>query len=111
MAMTTGDQAEPCAEQHLSPCHDCPWRRKAIPGWLGALSVEDWIAAAHSDARVACHTRVGFYGDPRQCAGIAIYRANICKVPRDREVLRLPADRAHVFGSGEFEKHHAKKSI
>jgi len=40
------------------PCNDCPWRRKSCAGWLGPFGI-------------------------KQCAGAAVYRANVCKSPRD----------------------------
>jgi len=38
---------------------------------------------------------------------MAIYRANIGKLPRDRSALRLPVDRVAVFATPmEFQAHH-----
>lgn len=56
-----------------------------------------------SDGRIDCHTKV-----PMQCAGSAIFRSNICKVPRSREILQgLPSDRIRVFSTPqEFLNHH-----
>ena len=45
-----------------------------------------------------------------QCAGAAIYRANVCKSPRDGSLLKLPADRETVFADkSEFWEHHDMK--
>lgn len=103
-----------------SPCGECPWRRKSLPGHLGPFSAETWVEMAHSDMAVACHTTIhdsdengeGNWEDPRlrQCAGIATFRTHICKSPRDPEVATLPADRDKVFGWGEFEAHHGEAS-
>ena len=42
-----------------------------------------------------------------QCAGRAIHFANRCKMPRNPELLRLPADRENVFTfPHEFIEHH-----
>lgn len=88
--------------QHKTPCSDCPWAREALNGWLGGADVDTWIRAAHSDQQVECHTLNG-----AQCAGLAIYRANVCKTPRDPEVLRLPKDEVKVFATPmEFMEHH-----
>jgi hypothetical protein len=104
MPMTTSDEAVPTDEQPKKPCHDCPWRRESIKGWLGAADPDDWLIIAHSDEPVPCHAIKG-----PQCAGLAIYRANMCKLPRDRAVLRLPADRETVFATpAEFLAHHAR---
>ena len=88
--------------QHASPCSDCPWARFALPGWLGMLSPAEWVQVAHSDDRVECHTVSNM-----QCAGIAMYRANVAKAPRDPRVLRLPPDRATCFATpAEFLEYH-----
>lgn len=90
-------------KQHTKPCSDCPWRRAALPGWLGSLTAEEWLSAVHGEAQIDCHVQFD-----RQCAGAAIYRANVSKVPRDRTLLVLSPDRS-VFGSRtEFLKYHSK---
>lgn len=94
--------AKPSTKQHTRPCGDCPWRRDALAGWLGGFTPESWIATAHGDQRVMCHTKKG-----PQCAGAAIYRANVCKVSRDDGALRLKADRKKVFSTpSEFLEYH-----
>lgn len=91
--------------QHTEPCTDCPWARAALPGWTGALPPEDWVQVAHRDDRVECHTISNM-----QCAGLAVYRRNVAKSPRDPKILSLPADRVRVFATPmEFLKHHGKK--
>lgn len=88
--------------QHTNPCSDCPWSPKSIPGWLGGTDAETWIKAAHGDQRIDCHVL-----DGAQCAGAAIYRGNVCKTPRDKSVLKLPADRTAVFAMPQqFLDHH-----
>lgn len=100
--LKTFDEAKPAARQHTSPCSDCPWARKAVKGWLGNMTVEGWLNAVHGEALVDCHTVSN-----QQCAGSAIYRANVCKSPRRNDVLRLKADRIKVFASrDEFRAHH-----
>lgn len=100
--LVSSDEAVPATRQHTKPCGDCPWRRDALPGWTGGLTPETWIRGAHGDEQIDCHTLTG-----AQCAGAAIYRANVCKRPRNPETLRLPADRDHVFESPtEFLEHH-----
>lgn len=92
------------SKQHEAPCKDCPWRRIAAAGWLGRLTIDQWLDSAHGESFVECHT-----ASQHQCAGVAIYRANVAKMPRDQKLLRLPADREKVFASRmEFTKHHAK---
>jgi hypothetical protein len=102
--LITHDQAKPCKEQITQPCTDCPWARTALPGWLGALTADEWLREAHGEARIDCHTLKG-----PQCAGAAIYRANMLKLPRDRNTLRLPKDKTKVFATPtEFKNHHEK---
>lgn len=100
--VTSSDQATKANGQHTKPCGDCPWARAAAPGWLGGTSADEWIRAAHGEARIECHTMKG-----AQCAGAATYRANVCKRTRDPEDLVLPQDKARVFASrAEFLAHH-----
>lgn len=100
----TGDTAKPAKKQHVKPCADCPWHRNAIKGWLAGISPDNWLASAHGETRIECHCVSN-----QQCAGAAIYRANMCKELRDKTALRLPSDRTLVFANpNEFRKHHTK---
>jgi len=102
--LKTYHDAKPAKRQHTSPCSDCPFARTALRGWLGNMSPAQWIQIAHGDGIIECHTVSN-----QQCAGAAIYRANVCKDPRNREALRLPANKTRVFGQiTEFLQHHAK---
>jgi hypothetical protein len=101
--LITSSEAVPATRQHDKPCSDCPWRRKSLAGWLGSMSVDEWLRAAHGESRIDCHALLG-----AQCAGAATYRTNVCKTPRDPALLVLPANRARVFASPmEFERHHS----
>lgn len=110
MALTTEDEAAESSVQHTKPCHDCPWRRKALPGWLGGHSISEWLAFAHGETKIDCHT---VKGDPQpQCVGAAIYRANVLKLPRSGEIIRAKADPESVFGTpSEFAEHHASSNL
>jgi hypothetical protein len=100
--LVTFDEATFAKGQHRKPCSDCPWARDSLQGWLADLTPEQWIAAAHGETRMECHTLLG-----AQCAGAAIYRANVCKSVRDEATLVLPPDRRRVFAwSTEFLAHH-----
>jgi len=104
----------PPARKHA--CHECPWRRAALPGWLGPHDAETWVAIAQSDLPIACHSTINptvpedeAWDDPDilQCAGSAIFRSNICKSSRVPDVARMPADRESVFARpNEFMEHH-----
>jgi hypothetical protein len=102
--LVSADEATASQRQHKKPCSDCPWRRDALPGWLGPFNAQNWARIASTDALIECHVFVG-----PQCAGAAIIRANMCKLPRDPDVLRLPADRVKVFSNTrEFIDYHQK---
>lgn len=101
--LLTTDDAVPAKGQHRAPCSDCPWARASLPGWLGGLTADQWIRAAHGEERIDCHTLTG-----SQCAGAAVYRRNVCKRPHDKSTLVLPADREKVFATpAEFLAHHS----
>lgn len=112
--LTIASESEPTMAQHRIPCVDCPWRRKAIPGWLGALSAQEWLAEAHGEARIDCHTLKKAYWPKEQwqCAGAAIFRGHVCKLPKHPLALQLPPNKKVFRGDSEFLAHHAKiKSV
>lgn len=106
-----------------SPCSECPWRRRSVPGFLGPHKPEEWCEIAHSDAPIACHKtvvvtdpieRTGSWTHPklRQCRGAAIFRANVCKTPRNPNRAVGPEDKESVFASNdEFINHHRKERM
>lgn len=99
----SSDEAVEAKCQHTTPCSDCPWRRDSLNGWLGGASPQEWIQVAHADVVVPCHTLNG-----AQCAGIAVYRANVCKMAYEPN-LKLPANRELVFALPvQFLEHHSK---
>ena len=97
------------------PCKACPFRRQSLPGWLGAASTEQFAQTVMADMPMPCHSTVD-YDDPdwreglhkaRYCRGALTLFANQCKLSRDPERPRVPADREEVFGHiGEFVEHH-----
>jgi hypothetical protein len=100
--LLTCEDARPAARQHKKPCSDCPFSRKALRGWLGGTTADEWIASVHGEALVECHTISN-----QQCAGAAIYRANNYKVCRRTDALRLPPNTELAFASPqEFLNHH-----
>lgn len=122
--LVTSAEAQPFRRQHRAPCSDCPWARKALPGWLGPNTTQEWLMAAHHHASIiACHTRAMPEGMPDpmdlqsasinailgghwQCAGAAIYRTNVVKRV-EPPVLWLPQNKILVFASPlEFRSHH-----
>ena len=104
LKLISSDEATPAGKQITKPCSDCPWSRTALNGWLGGNTAEEWIQMVHGETIIECHVHPDV-----QCAGAAIYRANVCKRLRDRKALTLPADRESVFARPtEFVDHHEK---
>lgn len=104
--------------QHKKPCKACPFRREALPGFLGASSPERFIATSLNDDPMPCHTTMD-YDDPewkskfesgemgRECAGNATFFANLCKRSRDPRRLVVKPDRERVFTDPrDFITHH-----
>jgi hypothetical protein len=89
-------------KQPVKPCSDCPWRRDALPGWLGSSTAEEWVHCAHSESPMHCHVFPQFH-----CAGAAIYRSNTGKLLRDAKAFKLPVDKKLVFDSPyQFLEYH-----
>lgn len=98
--------ARPCAGQPKQPCSDRPMAHTALPGWLGGATPDEYVRIAHSDAVVDCHTLIG-----PQCAGMAIYRANVAKRCGPLN-LTLPKDPEACFSTPyEFLDHHSGKKL
>lgn len=98
-----------CRTQPTAPCSDCPWSRGSLSGLPGDIAPEEWLHIARGESSAECHVLKSQEGQPWACAGLAIFRANICKRPRDRGVLRLSADRNAVFSrNSEFLEHYSK---
>ena len=103
--LLTNEDAEPATHQHKRPCTDCPWARTALNGWTGAYTPAQWLQLAHAETSVECHVHL-----TQQCAGLAIYRANVGKLPRAREILQLPKNKQAVFATPfEYDAHHKMK--
>lgn len=102
-----------------APCNECPFRKVAPPGWLGGGEdglASKYLAVAHSDTNLACHKSPGYAADKasemRPCAGLALYRRNVCKSPRDPWAARAKKmvgdeHRTEVFATpAEFMARH-----
>lgn len=110
------------------PCNDCPFRRVATPGWLGAYEGPEEFLHTHitsGASRPPCHQTID-YTNPdwveRQlptaptCAGAAIFMNNYIKLPYDSEFARAtkcsPTDRSTVFTTPEeFVAHHSRREL
>lgn len=90
------------------PCNACPFRKKALPGWLGAASPESFIIEISRDHPVPCHQTLDYEDEDwkekweagktgNTCAGALVMTANMCKLPRDPKFPRMKSDRETVF--------------
>ena len=104
-------------------CNDCPFRRKAMPGWLGGGSPESFIDCMQRDEPLPCHQTVD-YDDPhwlvkwtaqrqagkfspKMCAGSLIFMANKLQRPHTPGFPTMPRDIENVFSNSvEFVRHH-----
>lgn len=104
-----------------NPCDECPWRRDSPAGHLGPLDAQGWIDVIHGEQAIACHKTItdtddkghGDWANPamRQCRGAVSFRANVCKAPRNDEILSWPPDTKRVFATdAEFIEHHSPDS-
>lgn len=102
--LVTGDDARPTKTQHKKPCADCPFAKTALSGWLGANTIQEWMTMAHGESYIDCHCTTN-----QQCAGAAIFRANVLNAYAIR-ALSLPADDGKlVFATTEeFVTHHTR---
>jgi hypothetical protein len=80
-------------------------RRESLNGWLGGSTPDEYVRLAHSNELVPCHVHGNVH-----CAGMAIYRRNVCKRVEFPGLL-LPADETTVFSTPmEFVAHHTSTS-
>lgn len=108
------------ADQHTSPCGECPFNRKVTPNALGGSPPEMYVGQAAGPFFLPCHSTHD-YTDPvarqdltnSQCAGAAIFRANVGVDRRlPAALLHLPKDTQKVFATfEEFYAHHKKISL
>jgi hypothetical protein len=102
------------------PCARCPFLRKALPGYLGDDTPENFMATTMSDYPMPCHLTINYTDSEwkekwengeagEQCAGAAIFFANMNKISRDSKRLRKAKDPMKVFANPiEFLAHHNK---
>lgn len=98
------------------PCKDCPFSREVKPGALGGSPVNTYIGQAYGPFVIPCHKHCDFTDpdwkqktiDTPQCAGVAIFRANIGVSPYLPAMIHtLAPNHDAVFSSpAEFMAHH-----
>ncbi len=103
-------------KQHKSPCAKCPFSRKTKPGHLSDTNGPDmFIGQAFGPFFLPCYSTHDYSKDEErrnpdnpQCAGVAIFRANIgVDQIMPEGLLHLPPDENKVFASSaEFLAFH-----
>lgn len=104
--------------QHTSPCSECCFRRDIKPGLLGGSPPQTYIGQTQGPFWIPCHCPADYadkdteYGSP-ECAGSAIYRANLgIDGVMPEGILKLPPDKEKCFSShAEFLAHHTGCSL
>lgn len=94
-----------------------------MPGWLGEATPQSFIIEISYERPLPCHlsidySRASWAKDWKagrigsMCAGALIMASNMCKLPRDPNFPRMPADRQLVFSSPqEFIDHHESAKV
>jgi hypothetical protein len=103
------------------PCSDCPFRRKAMPGWLGASSPEGFIDCMERDEPLPCHQTIDYDNNPHwlvewmhqktgnMCAGALIFMAN--KI-QQHPFQKMAKDHENVFSNTiEFVRYHREAGV
>lgn len=114
--MTTPDLFRPVQKE---PCKQCPFRRKSMPGWLGANSPEEMVNGIMSEVPLPCHSTIDYRKRDwaekwfarkigKLCMGARIFSANCAKKPRPTSLLPVVEQNTElVFTTPqEFVAHH-----
>lgn len=101
------------------PCNECPFRRKAFPGWLGPWQADEIPVHLSFGGVFPCHRTIpgdGLgYDSPdakmEHCAGASIFLNNKLETHRNPDVIEhqklVGTDHKNVFSwSHEFLTHH-----
>lgn len=104
-------------------CDECPFRSKALPGWLGPHTIQDMEKIIHSEQPFICHKSIDemiedgqeehIHDEGQHCVGILRYRNAVCKLGRDPEVFQVQKELKNVpdqpvIESMKFREHHEK---
>ena len=105
------------------PCNQCPFRRIAMRGWLGAASPQSFIIEISMERPLPCHQTIDYTSRTwlqdwiaqrvgKICGGSLVMSANMGKLPRDRNFPRLPTDKKTVFARPEeFIAYHESAAV
>lgn len=100
------------------PCAECPFSKATAPGMTGGSDPGVYIGQGMGPFFLPCHMDPKYYEDRNsleltQCAGAAIYRANIgvSDIMPDT-LLSLPPDKDLVFADpAELLSHHLQVNV
>lgn len=106
-------------------CSECPFRAKAMNGWLGPWTVKDFEAMIHTtEDHFVCHTDIDklkengctdeqIEEEGQHCVGMLRYMTSVARRSRDPE--RLAAQKAlestkdqAIIPPFKFGEHHRK---
>ncbi len=104
----------------IKPCNDCPFRKKAMNGWIGNWeSAEALLAQSESEAGLPCHksynnekkTIAEAQKSAHVCVGSLQSANNSCKMYRN-PIMNAFANAVGkselVMNAWEFLEHHTK---
>lgn len=106
--------------KRTKPCKECPFAKdNTLTGSKpGGADPTVYIGQSMGPFWLPCHMEKEYEGKEtspdkvNQCAGAAIYRANVNAPKMPGDILSLPADKDTVFGShAEFYAHYNGVSI
>lgn len=103
------------------PCNNCPFRRKSMPGWLGAGSPESFIDCMQRDEPLPCHQTVDYDDEHwlakwmlqrdskmKMCAGALVFMRNKLQ---NNPFAKVEKDHENIFSNSvEFVRHHREAS-
>lgn len=75
--LISANDAEIATRQPTEPCGDCPFAKASLAGWLGNLSVDEWLRCAHGESVIDCHALIAEDGSAFQCAGTTPYQEGL----------------------------------
>lgn len=97
-----------------TPCKECPFTKKSLPGYLGGFTIEATLESVFSESSFKCHlTRE--VKDKKECAGRMLFVSKLGKVFRDEQLEKIrkaiqnstsEETKNNILSYAEFKKHH-----
>lgn len=79
-----------------TPCEQCPFRKNALPGWLGPYeNAQELLNVINGEIHFMCHMTLGADDEEvdetkmKYCKGALLFMINNGKMPRDRKLAEL----------------------